>query len=174
MVHLRRYQPTYLIHANFFTLTRSPRYSSFEFFPLHACACTTTSTAAIVKNIKTDFGAKCDGVANDVQAFTNFHEWALNWQKTNTGLIELDIPSGSVCEFITSTGVTGITGNNFSGRFFAMGVKQLLVVGYGATLSDNNGTGAGFFLGGSGQNGIADPNAPASARTQRRRPAPQA
>jgi len=134
----------------------------------------TTSTAAIVKNIKTDFGAKCDGVANDVQAFTNFHEWALNWQKTNTGLIELDIPSGSVCEFITSTGVTGITGNNFSGRFFAMGVKQLLVVGYGATLSDNNGTGAGFFLGGSGKTVLRTRMLRPVRARQRRRPAPQA
>ncbi len=122
---------------------------------LTLAALTTPSIAsadspAVIKNIKTDFGAKCNGIDNDVQAFTNFHEWALNWQKTNTGLIELDIPAGSVCEFITSDGITGITGNNYSGRFFAMGLKKLLVVGYGATLDDANGTGAGYFLGGVG------------------------
>jgi hypothetical protein len=36
------------------------------------------------------------------------------------------------------------------GNWFARGIKNLLVLGYGATISDNNGTGNGFFLGGFG------------------------
>jgi hypothetical protein len=32
-----------------------------------------TATPDVVKNIKTDFGAKCDGVADDQAAFWNFH-----------------------------------------------------------------------------------------------------
>jgi hypothetical protein len=92
----------------------------------------------IAKNIVTDFGATCDGVANDATAFAAFNSWALTWQASNTGLIELDV-SGT-CMF-NSVG---------SGTWLAKGIKKLLVVGYGATLSDNNGTGNGFFLGGSG------------------------
>ena len=55
--------------------------------------------------------------------------------------ITLTIPSGSVCMFSNTTG---------SGNWFAKRIKNLLVLGYGATLSDNNGTGNGFFLGGIG------------------------
>jgi hypothetical protein len=103
---------------------------------------TISDGAAVVKNIVTDFGATCNGNGNDNAAFTAFTTWAVNWQNSgNSGLIELDIPSGSVCEF-SSTG---------SGNWLARGIKQLKVVGYGATLSDNNGTGNGFFLGGNGQ-----------------------
>jgi hypothetical protein len=100
-----------------------------------------------VKNIVTDFGASCNGSGNDNAAFTAFNSWAKSWQISNSGLIELDIPSGSVCTF-SSTGE--------SGNWFARGIKSLLVVGSGATtgsratLSDNNGAGNGFFLGGFG------------------------
>jgi hypothetical protein len=34
-----------------------------------------TYDTAIAKNIVTDFGAKCDGVANDNAAFTAFNTW---------------------------------------------------------------------------------------------------
>jgi hypothetical protein len=93
--------------------------------------------AYVTKNIVTDFGATCNGSGDDNPAFTAFNTWALNWQKANTGLIELVIPSGSVCMF-TSTSL---------GNQFAKGIKKLLVTGYGATLSDNLGTGNGYFLG---------------------------
>ena len=86
------------------------------------------------KNIVTDFGAKCDGVANDNAAFTAFNTWA----QSQTGTIMLTIPSGSICMFTSAS----------MGNWFAKGIKSLIVTGYGATLSDNNGTGNGFFLGG--------------------------
>ncbi len=108
---------------------------------------------AVIKNIKTDFGAACNGVDNDVQAFTDFHEWALQWQSTNDGIIELDIPAGSVCEFIASAriNVPSASSGQFSGRFFARGIRHLRVVGYGAAFDDANGTGAGYFVGSLGQ-----------------------
>jgi hypothetical protein len=37
-----------------------------------------------------------------------------------------------------------------SSNWIARGIKNLLVLGYGATISDNNGNGNGFFLGGFG------------------------
>ena len=99
----------------------------------------------VVKNIVTDFGATCNGARNDNAAFTAFNSWAKTWQARNSGQIELDIPSGSVCMFTNSS--------KTQGNWFARGIKNLLVVGYGATLSDNNGNGNGFFLGGFGQFG---------------------
>jgi hypothetical protein len=99
----------------------------------------------VVKNIVTDFGAKCNGAGNDNAAFTAFNSWAKTWQASNSGQIQLNIPSGAVCMFTNS--------NQTMGNWFARGIKNLLVVGYGATLSDNNGNGNGFFLGGFGQFG---------------------
>lgn len=105
-----------------------------------AATFSSTSLGGGIKNIKTDFGATCNGAGNDNTAFTAFNTWALNWQKTNTGLIELTIPSGSVCMFTSAGG----------GNWFAKGIKKLKINGTGATLSDNNGTGNGYFLGGRG------------------------
>jgi hypothetical protein len=99
-----------------------------------------TPAPTVVKNIVKDFRATCNGTGNDNAAFTAFNSWAKQWQTNNPGQIELDIPSGSVCMFTS----------NSMGNWFARGIKNLLVVGYGATLSDNNGTGNGFFLGGFG------------------------
>jgi hypothetical protein len=106
---------------------------------------TPTPAPTVVKNIVTDFGATCNGARNDNAAFTAFNSWAKTWQARNYGQIELDIPSGSVCMFTNSS--------KTQGNWFARGIKNLLVVGYGATLSDNNGNGNGFFLGGFGQFG---------------------
>jgi hypothetical protein len=92
---------------------------------------------AVVKNIKTDFGAKCDGVADDAPVFAAFNTWALQWQHTNSGLIELDIPSGSNCQFKTYAWV-------------AKGLKKFILKGYGASIGDGNGSG-GFWLGGGGE-----------------------
>jgi len=85
---------------------------------------------AIIKNIKIDFRATCNGVANDSQAFVNFNAWAKQWQRSNSGLIELDIPSGSVC-ILTA-------------EHWEFGIKKLLMKGYGATLKGK------FFLGAPG------------------------
>src|SRR4051812_33484642 len=59
--------------------------------------------ADVVKDLKGDFGAKCDGVADDAPAFAAFHAWALAWQQTHDGLIELDVPAG-VCDLDTDPG----------------------------------------------------------------------
>ena len=59
---------------------------------------------AVIKNIKTDFGAACNGIDNDYAAFQAFNAWALQWQQSHSGLIELDIPSGSICMFSQSWG----------------------------------------------------------------------
>jgi hypothetical protein len=88
---------------------------------------TAIPTTAITKNIVTDFRAKCDGVSNDAPAFMWFNSWA----RAQTLPITLTIPPGSICNFA-------------SGRnAFAVGVKNLVVSGYGATMNAT-------FLGGFG------------------------
>jgi hypothetical protein len=91
----------------------------------------------IAKNIVTDFGARCDGVADDAPAFAAFNTWA----KAQTTQVQLTIPSGGVCAFLTSIGAR-----------WTKDIKDLVVQGYGSTLTDN-GTGAGFHLGGIGLTG---------------------
>ena len=91
----------------------------------------TSTPRQLVKNIVTDFGAKCDGVADDAPAFAAFNTWAL----AQTLSIVLTIPKGRSCTFKTYS----------AGSWFAKGIKKLTVSGYGATLSDNNGAGI-FFL----------------------------
>jgi hypothetical protein len=100
--------------------------------------------AAVTKNIVTDFRATCNGRGDDNAAFAAFNNWALTWQKSNAGLIELDIPHGATCMF----------NRRGMGSTFTRGIKQLRVVGLGyagqgdgATFSDNNGKGNGWFLG---------------------------
>ena len=104
-------------------------------FTLAAPALAQTAPA-VIKNIKTDFGATCNDVANDSRAFVNFNAWARRWQQGNSGLIELDIPSGSVC--ILTAG------------HWEFGIKKLLMKGYGATLKGH------FFLGAPGMRTGAD------------------
>ena len=83
----------------------------------------------IAKNIVTDFGATCNGVADDTPKFMSFNSWA----KVQSLPITLTIPSGSVCNF-ASTPAT-----------FALGVKNLVVSGYGANFTTTLGS---FYLGG--------------------------
>jgi hypothetical protein len=86
--------------------------------------------------------AVCDGVTNVNPAFTSFNNWAVNtWQASHTGLIQLNLPAGT-CLF-NQPGI---------GNFINRGIKNVQLVGYGTTLSDNLGTGNGFFLGASGLN----------------------
>lgn len=87
----------------------------------------------LTKDILKDFGARCDGISDAAPAFAAFNAWA----KAQTLPIMLTIPPGSTCLF--GTGV---------GQWWVKGIKQLIVVGYGATLTSVNGT--NFFLGGIG------------------------
>jgi hypothetical protein len=93
--------------------------------------------ASVTRDIVTDFGAKCDGVADDTRAFAAFNIWA----RAQTRPVVLTIPSWRTCTFKSYNAV---------GSYFAKGIKKLLVIGYGATLSDGNGTGI-FSLAGVGQ-----------------------
>jgi uncharacterized membrane protein len=108
--------------------------------PAHSSA----QTAAAKKNLKTDFGAKGDGATDDSRAFKAFNAWALDWQQTHAGLIELDMPAG-----------TFLYGGAYDPWPFK-GIKKLLVVGYGATLKVRFTTSTaapspyGIFLGGRG------------------------
>lgn len=105
---------------------------------------TTTSTASpstttqlvVSKDIVKDFHAICDGKTDVAPAFAAFNKWAV----TQTAMVQLTIPSGSVCAFVSNIG-----------RFWTKGIKNLLVVGYGATLTNNSSSDPGFFLGGRGQ-----------------------
>jgi hypothetical protein len=94
-------------------------------------ASTAPAPTAIFKNIKTDFGAACNGVTNDAPAFMSFNSWA----RAQTLPITLTIPSGSVCKFLSNP------------SNFAVGVKNLVVSGYGARFETSLGS---FFLGGFG------------------------
>jgi peptidoglycan hydrolase-like protein with peptidoglycan-binding domain len=96
-------------------------------------------TPTIVKNIKTDFGAVCDGTTDDANAFVAFNTWAKQWQASTTGgLIELDLPAGSTC-------VLGPNGTTpYAAARWTVGVKKLLMKGNGATFKGET------FLGGFG------------------------
>ena len=96
----------------------------------------TTAPTTLAKNIVTDFGAKCDGVADDAPAFAAFNTLAKNQMLP----VVLTIPSGSTCMFLSE-------GTGSAGKWFAKDIKKLLVMGYGATIST---LGSGFFLGGRG------------------------
>jgi hypothetical protein len=97
---------------------------------------TPPSPSFVAKDIVTDFGAQCNGVTDDAPAFVKFNRWA----KTQTLPVQLTIPSGATCAFLSSVG-----------QWWAKDIKQLLVLGYGATITNNNNTGGpGFFLGGRG------------------------
>jgi hypothetical protein len=98
---------------------------------------TTPPPNYVAKNIVTDFGAICDGVADDAPAFTAFNTWAVNtWQVSTAGLIQLTIPSGKTCQFLSDPGR------------WAQNIKKLLVIGYGASLVNNRS--APVALGGQG------------------------
>jgi hypothetical protein len=93
---------------------------------------TPSAPASVSKNVVTDFGARCDGVTDAAPAFARFNSWA----RAQTLPVQLTIPSGSVCSFRTE-----------GAKWWAKGIKNLLVLGYHASISNDGG---GFFLGGSG------------------------
>lgn len=95
-----------------------------------------SNTVYVQKDIKTDFGAVCDGIADDGPAFMTFNAWA----KAQSSPVQLNIPKGSVCSFLNHS------------YWWVKDIKKLLVVGYGATITNKaNASGPGFFLGGRGQ-----------------------
>src|SRR5215813_7746842 len=89
----------------------------------------------IERNIVTDFGAIGDGKTDANPAFTAFNTWG----RQQTLPVRLILPAGEYA--FVGPG---------SGNWIARRIKKLTVVGDGATLSDGNGTGNGFFLGGGG------------------------
>ncbi len=96
-------------------------------------------------NIVSDFGATCDGSADDAAAFASFNTTALAWQTGHpSDDIELDTPASATCEF------KSLAGNNF-----AKGIKLLLVksLGTGATRGhwSDGGIGDFPFLAGQGE-----------------------
>jgi hypothetical protein len=93
----------------------------------------------IAKNIMTDFGATCNGVADDALAFATFNAWA----QVQTLPVQLTIPSGHVCTVLSF-------GPNDAAAWWVKGIKNLVVIGYGATITNNNRTDVGFTLGGRG------------------------
>lgn len=114
--------------------------------PAVACNITTGNCTGIGGGFSLFTAATCNGTADDAPAFTSFNTWAVTtWQASHTGLIELDIPSGKICEFISG---------NVNNNHVAQGILQFQLVGYGATLADASGTGGGFFLGTGSQSGI--------------------
>lgn len=95
-----------------------------------------TTQLVVSKDIVKDFRAICDGKTDAAPAFAAFNKWAV----TQTAMVQLTIPSGSVCAFTSNAGL-----------WWAKGIKNLLVVGYGATITNNGANSPGFFLGGKGQ-----------------------
>lgn len=95
-----------------------------------------TTQLVVSKDIVKDFRAICDGKTDAAPAFAAFNKWAV----TQTAMVQLTIPSGSVCAFTSNAGL-----------WWAKGIKNLLVVGYGATLTNNGAGNPAFFLGGRGQ-----------------------
>jgi hypothetical protein len=96
--------------------------------------------------------------SDDAAAFRTFNTWAQANQGSNNQVV-LTVPNGSVCWFGTGAQINGI--NNA----FAMGIKNLIVEGTGATITSVNG--AGLWLGQKGmcQVGLASGSG-CSARLQ--------
>jgi hypothetical protein len=82
--------------------------------------------ASGVNNIKV-FGAKGDGVTDDSAAFLAFNTWA----QTYTGQVVLIIPPGTYRLSNTLVGPTQLRG----GADFYRGIKDLVISGYGASLT---------------------------------------
>ena len=90
----------------------------------------------ILKNIVTDFGAIGNGIADDGPKFSDFNIWAIANQGSDQ--IILTVPAGT---YLFATG---------NDQRWTDGVKDLIVSGYGATLTNNGSATPGFFLGGRG------------------------
>jgi hypothetical protein len=78
----------------------------------------------------------CNGTVDDAGSFGTANSWAQTWQSSHPGLyVEFLIPSGYTCTFQSNT-------NN--GLNFTAGINELIVSGYGATLT-NLGSGSNLF-----------------------------
>lgn len=92
--------------------------------PSVVCPITTGNCAGIGGGSSLFTAAKCDGTTDDNAAFNSFASWAVNtWQASHAGQIELYVPPGVNCVWNQAFALT------FSG------IRNLLVVGYGATWS---------------------------------------
>src|SRR5262249_52530082 len=92
------------------------------------------SPTYVARNIVSDFGATCNGSTDDSAAFAAFNAWAT----TQALQVQLTIPFGATCTFLTNTG------SNWTN-----GIKNLLVIGYGATIT-NKGSSTVIFNFGTG------------------------
>jgi hypothetical protein len=88
-----------------------------------------SATSTVTKNIISDFDAICNGTADDSAAFASFNNWALANQSSYTQ-VKLYIPSGAHCVIASNAKV-----GSSSSIHFTFGIKNLLVSGYGATLT---------------------------------------
>lgn len=117
-------------------------FAGFALFQVAYIPPTPDVTCNFVTGVATGTGAgtcvsvlpTCNGVTDDTASFDAFVTWAINtWQASHAGIIRLTIGSGKNCQL--NQGSTSFSG-----------IKQLQVVGFGATLSGNY-----FHLGGGGQ-----------------------
>ena len=81
----------------------------------------------LYKDIVKDYGARGNGVNSDAMAFNNFNAWAIKQTQT----IRLNLPPGN---YVLDTQ---------SAKLFTLGIKRLIVDGYGASLNN-------IFAGGKG------------------------
>ncbi len=106
------------------------------------CTITTGNCTGIGSGSSLFTAATCNGdaVTDDAVAFRSFNTWLTGTYRVSHAatLVQLTIPTGKVCQFISGDVNVNSWGNN-AGR--------LQTVGYGATINDNGGTGGGFFLG---------------------------
>lgn len=87
--------------------------------------------------------ATCNGSADDGLSFRSFVAWATGtWQASHTGLIELDIPNGAACIVSAATAVNCPQAMLDSCLF--VGLKKLLVMGYGASITATGGLNLSF------------------------------
>jgi hypothetical protein len=87
--------------------------------------------------------ATCDGMADTSPSWLSLGTFIATWQGAHTGLIELDIPAGSICSWtsLTNHGLWSLTDPP----------KNIVVVGYGATITNNSASDRWFYLGGFGE-----------------------
>lgn len=109
------------------------------------CTITTGNCTGIGAGSSLFTAATCngDGTTDDAASFRSFNSYLVGTYRVSnpSTRVRLSIPSGAVCQFITG-GAGGGAGNAWGKN-----AGLLDTVGYGATINDNLGTGAGFLLG---------------------------
>jgi hypothetical protein len=113
-------------------ITAAPAFSQTALFSGRAA-----DTTRVQKNIVTDYGATCNGVADDTSAFLTFKA---AFQSATP--VQLNAPPGVNCVF---TPVSG------EGQFPFKGIGNLLVNFNGSTMTNGAGGSNNFIFGGKGQ-----------------------